>query len=234
MREVAAGSAVLVILLACEPTDDPAATADSTDSGFEDTALDSGGDSGPSGPSITILAPAEGTTWFLDTRYDIVVSVTGADSAGGTSTASVETTARAAVGTADLYGQPEASCPERRAELAQVRMNPLAIIAAGGRGVLYFARWYAANTLDAAWGESAQETGNLIMGESGLGYAVVHGEARGDLDVTVTSGPTQSEALTPGVEVVGEDRALVPSGGVIEETFAGWGAHVYRAPIVAD
>lgn len=188
---------------------------------------------------------------------------------------------RPVVGTADLYGQPEASCPELVAELEQVRMNPLAMIAAGAQGVVYFAWWYAENDLDAGWGESAQATGNLIMGESGLGYAAIHGEPRGDLDVTVTSGPTESEAFTPAqtttevqygsihaaawdyagtrfvvavnyteeavtaqiagfpsvttaVEVVGEDRALSATGGVVEETFAGWGAHVYRAPIVVD
>ncbi len=104
---------------------------------------------------------------------------------------------RPVVGTADLYGQPEASCPERVAQLEQVRMNPLAMIAAGAQGVIYFAWWYAANSLDAAWGDSALETGTLIMGEAGLGYAAVHGEPLGDLAVTVTSGPTTSEPFTP-------------------------------------
>ncbi len=119
------------------------------------------------------------------------------------------------------------------------------------------------------------------MGESGLGYAAIYGESLGDLEVTVTGGPTESEAFTPaqttteiqypsihaaawdyggtrfvvavndteedvtaeiagfptittGIEVVGEDRSLVATDGVIEETFIGWGAHVYRSPIIAD
>lgn len=191
------------------------------------------------------------------------------------------TSERPVVGTADLYGQGEASCPELVAELEQVRMNPLAMIAAGARGVLYFAWWYTENSLDPAWGESAQETGTLIMGESGLGFAAIHGQPLGDLEVTVISGPTESAAFTPahttteirypsvhaaawdyagtrfvvavnytgdpvtaeiagfpsvttGVEVVGEERTLTAAGGVIEETFGRWGAHVYRAPIVVD
>lgn len=79
----------------------------------------------------------------------------------------------------------------------QVRMNPLAQIAAGARGVIYLAWYYAETTLDPAWGESALETSELIMGESGLGHAVIQGESLGDLDVTVLDGPELSEAFTP-------------------------------------
>lgn len=104
---------------------------------------------------------------------------------------------RPVVGTADLYGQPEESCPDRVATLPQVRMNPLAMMAAGAQGSLYFAWYYAVYSLDAEWGELALDTAELILGESGLGFAVVHGEPRGDLAVTVTSGPETSEAFTP-------------------------------------
>ena len=38
---------------------------------------------------------------------------------------------------------------------------------------------------------------NLITGESGLGFAVIHGIFRGDLNVTVLSGSEWSEAFTP-------------------------------------
>ena len=104
---------------------------------------------------------------------------------------------RPVVGTADLYGRPEETCPERVAELAQVRMNPLAMIAAGAHGVIYFAWYYVENTLDPAWGSAAQDTAQLIMGESGLGYAALYGQSLGDLDVTVVSGPPESESFTP-------------------------------------
>lgn len=186
---------------------------------------------------------------------------------------------RPVVGTADLYNRPEGSCPERAAELAHVRMNPLAMIAAGARGILYFAWWYAETDLEPEWKASALDTAELITGESGLGFAVIHGEALGDLDVTVLSGPQQSAAFTPahasaevqfgsihaaawdyagtrfvvavnytdeavtaeiaglpaehlGIEVVGEDRSLTSTEGVMTDTFAAWGAHVYRTPIV--
>ncbi len=120
---------------------------------------------------------------------------------------------RPVVGTADLYAQPETSCPERIAELAQVRMNPLAMIAAGAQGVLYFAWWYAANTLDPAWATSAEATGDLIMGESGLGYAAIHGEPLGDLPVTVTGGPALSETFTPAQTTTAVQYASIHAAG---------------------
>jgi hypothetical protein len=197
------------------------------------------------------------------------------------SLAGYDVTERPVVGTADLYGRPESSCPERVAEQAQVRMNPLAMIAAGARGVIYFAWWYAENNLDPSWGESARETATLITGESGIGHAVIHGVPLGDQPVTVLSGPTLSEAFTPansttevqypsihaaawsyagtrfvvavnytnesvtaelggfpsvnpGVEVIEEARTLTTVAGVVTDTFEGWGAHVYRAPIVEE
>ncbi len=102
---------------------------------------------------------------------------------------------RPVVGTADLYAIPDPGCVA--AEWEQVRMNPIAMIAAGARGVLYFAWYYAVYSLDPSWGESAQETAGLITGESGLGLAVVHGDPLGDCPVTVSSGPEMSEAFTP-------------------------------------
>ena len=180
------------------------------------------------------------------------------------------------IGLADLYGQPDAGC--EAAELAQVRMNPLAQMAAGADGVLYFAWWYAANVLEQEWGELALETGNLITGEAGIGEAVLHGASLGDLDVAVLSGPELSEsfmpygtfetiqypsihaaawdhagtryviavnytdsavearidgfpARTPGVEIVGEEKTVMPKNGSITTSFEPWGAHVYRVPI---
>jgi hypothetical protein len=99
------------------------------------------------------------------------------------------------IGLADLYGRPDPGC--EAAQLPQVRMNPLAQIAAGATGVLYFAWWYAENALEPEWGELALHTAGLITGEAGLGEAVVRGESLGDLDVTVLSGPELSESFTP-------------------------------------
>lgn len=104
---------------------------------------------------------------------------------------------RPVVGTSDLYSRPEASCPELQSELPQVRMNPLAMIAAGARGVNYFAWYYAQTSLDPAWAASALATADLINGESGLGYAVVHGESLGTQPVGVVSGPDNAVAFTP-------------------------------------
>ncbi len=180
------------------------------------------------------------------------------------------------VGLATLFDIESAMCEP--AELPKVRMQPLAMIAAGAHGVLYFGWYYAVWSLEPEFGELALETAGLVMGEAGLGEAVIHGESLGDLEVTVNSGPELSEAftptyshseiqypsihaaawdhagtrfavavnytdeqveaviqgfpeLTPGVEVVGEDRVLVPGAGAISETFEPWGAQVYRAPI---
>ena len=62
---------MLLLLLACTPNDKVGAPADSA-LPVDDTASDT--DTGPAAPVVAILAPAEGTTWFLHTRYDIVVT----------------------------------------------------------------------------------------------------------------------------------------------------------------
>jgi hypothetical protein len=41
-------------------------------------------------------------------------------------------------------------------------------------------------------------------------------------------------SVNPGVEVIEEARTLTTVAGVVTDTFEGWGAHVYRAPIVEE
>lgn len=146
-------------------------------------------------PDVNVISPGTYPEHACQVQPWIRWRITSARSA--VAAAGYSEDERPVVGTADLYGQPEDSCPELAPVLAQVRMNPLAMIAAGARGVIYFAWWYAEYELDPEWKASALDTAELITGESGLGFAVIHGEALGDLEVTVVDGPSVSEAFTP-------------------------------------
>ncbi len=107
----------------------------------------------------------------------------------------IEPTDKLVLGLADLYGIPDPGC--EAATLEQVWMNPIAMLIAGAEGILYFAWYIAQEELDPAWFDSALRLGRVLGGEDGLGEAVLHGEALGEVEVLVLEGPELSEAFRP-------------------------------------
>lgn len=99
------------------------------------------------------------------------------------------------LGLADLYGIPDPGC--EAATLEQVWMNPIAMLVAGARGILYFAWYIAQESLDPEWFDEALRLGRVLGGEDGLGEAIIHGRALGEVVVEVLEGPEWSKAFLP-------------------------------------